>query len=209
MGTIGNIYNAANTQPQQATPLVPIPSSPSGSSGPSFQDVLDTINPLQHIPVLSGIYRSTTGQNISTGAKFVGDTLYGIALGGTGLLSIATSVGSAAADAAVQSATGTDITGNVLNAISGNATPNTATAANTPTPLVPDTNSAAVAAAIQAATPPVPSVSPLFASDRDVQITSAQYHHAQVMSTLNKHLVNMNTRLSSQNQRTPAIPDNA
>ena len=45
--------------------------------GPSFKDVLDTINPLQHIPIISSIYQSLTGDVQSTGAKLTGGALFG------------------------------------------------------------------------------------------------------------------------------------
>ena len=32
-----------------------------GDDSPSFKDVLDTINPLQHIPIINTIYRELTG----------------------------------------------------------------------------------------------------------------------------------------------------
>ena len=43
----------------------------------SFADLLDIVNPLQHIPVVSTLYRSITGDGIGTPEKIVGDTLYG------------------------------------------------------------------------------------------------------------------------------------
>ena len=46
-----------------------------------FGDLLDIANPLQHIPVVSEIYRSLTGDNISGSAQVVGDALYGGPLG--------------------------------------------------------------------------------------------------------------------------------
>jgi len=48
----------------------------------SFWDVLDIINPLQHIPVLSNIYREISGDIISPVAKIVGSTLFGGPIGG-------------------------------------------------------------------------------------------------------------------------------
>jgi hypothetical protein len=43
----------------------------------SFKDVLDIINPLQHIPIVNNIYRSITGDQIGNGARIIGDALYG------------------------------------------------------------------------------------------------------------------------------------
>lgn len=43
----------------------------------TFADMIDVVNPLQHIPVLSGVYRNVTGDEISTPAKIAGGALYG------------------------------------------------------------------------------------------------------------------------------------
>lgn len=85
------------------------PSSFWEGESPSFQDLLDTINPLQHIPIVSNIYQSLTGDSASTGAKIAGDTLFGGALGFIG--SIINQI--------VETETGTDIGGNLLSAITG------------------------------------------------------------------------------------------
>jgi hypothetical protein len=47
----------------------------------SFADLLDVINPLQHIPVVSTAYRELTGDTISTGARLAGGALFGGPLG--------------------------------------------------------------------------------------------------------------------------------
>lgn len=47
----------------------------------SFSDLLDTINPLQHIPLVSSIYRGITGDEIHPAARVAGDILYGGAIG--------------------------------------------------------------------------------------------------------------------------------
>ena len=43
----------------------------------SFDDFLDIINPLQHIPIVSTIYRRLTGDSIKPFERLAGDTLYG------------------------------------------------------------------------------------------------------------------------------------
>ncbi|HTH97639.1 MAG TPA: hypothetical protein VL574_09495 [Stellaceae bacterium] len=44
----------------------------------TFHDFLDTINPLQHLPVISTIYQHLTGDKLdSNTARVVGDTIYG------------------------------------------------------------------------------------------------------------------------------------
>src|SRR5262252_11002274 len=63
--------------------------SPSGGlklwSGLSFhgllKDVLDTINPLQHLPVIGSVYRYLTGDEPTGGARIAGDALYGGPIG--------------------------------------------------------------------------------------------------------------------------------
>jgi hypothetical protein len=50
----------------------------------SFSDLVDTLNPLQHIPIVSMIYREMTGNSLSAGARIFGGALYG---GPVGLVS--------------------------------------------------------------------------------------------------------------------------
>lgn len=70
----------------------PAPAAPTSSSagvklwsGPSFKgilkDVLDTVNPLQHLPLIGSVYRYLTGDEPSGGARIAGDTLYGGPIG--------------------------------------------------------------------------------------------------------------------------------
>lgn len=73
--------------------------------GMSFWDVLDVINPLQHIPVVNRIYQAVTGDTIGTPAKIAGAALFfgpvGVAL--------------ASADAVVKQTTGKDTLGQVAD----------------------------------------------------------------------------------------------
>lgn len=66
--------------------------------------ILDIINPLQHIPVISTIYRNITGDEISPMARVAGDALYGGPIGAAVGL----------ANVAVEHKTGKDIGGNVM-----------------------------------------------------------------------------------------------
>ncbi len=71
--------------------------------------ILDVINPLQHIPVISTIYRNITGDEISPMARVAGDALYGGPIGAAvGIV-----------DVAVESKTGKDIGGNVMAMLTG------------------------------------------------------------------------------------------
>lgn len=73
-------------------------------NGFSFWDVLDVINPLQHIPGLNHVYRSITGDEIKPISKVAGGGLFG------GIIGLASS----ALDAAVESFTGKDIAGHLV-----------------------------------------------------------------------------------------------
>ncbi len=71
--------------------------------------VLDVINPLQHIPVVSTIYRHLNGDEISPMARVAGDALNGGPIGAAVAL----------ADVAVERSTGKDIGGNVMAMVTG------------------------------------------------------------------------------------------
>lgn len=43
----------------------------------SFWDFVDIINPLQHIPIVSTVYRAVTGDSISAPARVIGGFLFG------------------------------------------------------------------------------------------------------------------------------------
>ncbi len=49
--------------------------------GPSFKDVLDIINPLLHIPIISTIYQDLTGDVPGVAARIAGGALYGGPIG--------------------------------------------------------------------------------------------------------------------------------
>lgn len=51
------------------------------SQKPKFADLVDVINPLQHIPLVGHFYRKMTGDEISPFAQFIGSTVYGGPLG--------------------------------------------------------------------------------------------------------------------------------
>ncbi len=78
-------YNASM---RKLNPDGSVPPPPSGHATPSgdtyfgadgldFEDFLDIINPLQHIPLVSIAYRSITGDEISSGARVIGGGLFG------------------------------------------------------------------------------------------------------------------------------------
>jgi hypothetical protein len=59
-----------------ATTQPPLP-----SLGDLFHGLLEIVNPLQHIPIVSTIYRKLTGDEINPVERIAGDTLYGGVLG--------------------------------------------------------------------------------------------------------------------------------
>lgn len=79
-----------------------------GADGFGFDDFLDIINPLQHIPVISTLYREFTGDEIESGARMIGGGIFG---GGLGLVA-------AVANSAIEAETGKDIGGHVMALIS-------------------------------------------------------------------------------------------
>ena len=58
----------------------PLPAQPDGAITAddfSFDALIDTINPLQHIPVVGTIYREITGDKMGAPADIAGGALYG------------------------------------------------------------------------------------------------------------------------------------
>lgn len=70
-----------------------------GADGFGFDDLLDVVNPLQHIPVVSSLYRWITGDEIAPAASVAGGALFGGPLGAAGAM----------AGIAVAEATGRDL----------------------------------------------------------------------------------------------------
>jgi hypothetical protein len=94
----------------------------------SFKDILDMLNPLQHLPVISTLYRAWTGEGIGGVARIIGGAIYGRA---GGFVSMATSV----VNAAIGAFTGKDIGERVYAAVFGDpkATETKALAVSIPT----------------------------------------------------------------------------
>jgi len=136
----------------------------------SFHDLLDTVNPLQHLPVVGSIYRAVTGDEIKPAARVMGDILYGAAMGG---VSAAMSGVSAVADAALEAETGKDSGGLVLAALFGSdgdkTTQVAATDAAAPsaTASVADTKKSATP--VQFASAMAPAAAPVLAAANALQ----------------------------------------
>ncbi len=101
--------SARFADPIAAMPAVKSDSKFWGADGLRFGDLLDTLNPLQHIPVVSTIYRNLTGDDISPAARMAGDSLFG---GPFGFLS-------GLVNTVIESATGRDLGGNMLALLPG------------------------------------------------------------------------------------------
>lgn len=78
-----------------------------GAHDLSFDDFLDIINPLQHLPVVSSIYRHFTDDEISAPAKVAGGALFG------GILGLAGSL----LDVAIEEMSGDDVGGHIMTAL--------------------------------------------------------------------------------------------
>ncbi len=169
----------------QATKLTPAAAAPSG--GASFGDIIDAINPLQHIPVLSGLMRAATGGEISTGAKIIGDTLYG---GIFGIGSAISGLVSSAADAVVKEASGQGITEHVLGAL---GIADTAPAQENAVPLVATNLGVSYPLATDSATILNGKVNMALNAIYHVDPAQAthQYERAQVAAALQKQLIRM------------------
>ncbi|NKB49323.1 MAG: hypothetical protein GKS02_08150 [Alphaproteobacteria bacterium] len=69
-----------------------------------FDNLLDIVNPLQHIPVVSTIYRAISGDEIAAPARLIGGALFGGPMG----------LGSAAANLMFEEVSGDDLAGHAL-----------------------------------------------------------------------------------------------
>lgn len=92
----------------------------------SFFDLLDIINPLQHIPVVSSIYRSVTGDEIKPAARAIGGFLFGGPLG----------LASGIVNGAMASTTGRDLPETLVASLTASKT---APKSPVPAPLSGDT----------------------------------------------------------------------
>ncbi len=74
-------YSAHQYNPIAQGPGAAIAAAKTDGQSFGFSDLLDIVNPLQHIPVISTLYRHLTGDTISPAAEVVGDTVYGGPMG--------------------------------------------------------------------------------------------------------------------------------
>jgi hypothetical protein len=143
-----------------------------GTSDFSFGDLLDMLNPLEHIPLISSAYRAITGDNIHPVARVAGDILYGGLAGGVSALA---GGAGAIADEVIRAKTGEPAMAYAANSLFGSgdavqtevadaaatALPPPVAAASAPAPVTPTVAPTAVIAAAPAA----PSITPLASVD--------------------------------------------
>lgn len=100
-------------RPMETRPPVPEPglqATAKKEHGPwqeeqfSFADILDMVNPLQHLPVIATLYRENTGDAIGPVARLVGGALFGGLLG-----SVVAGLATAAANLLVREESGLDM----------------------------------------------------------------------------------------------------
>ena len=73
---------AKSTAPvDQADARAPAQNSKQDDDDFSFWDLLDVVNPLQHIPIISSVYREITGDTIKPVAEVAGGALFGGVIG--------------------------------------------------------------------------------------------------------------------------------
>ena len=123
----GTASSNAKTTTPDVKPAAPTPPDSDSDWHVSFDDVLDVVNPLQHLPIVGTVYRALTHDQIKTPEKIAGDTLYG------GLWGLAGSV----ADTAFEKLTGHNFGDTVLAMITGHhddAKPTAVAKADAPQP---------------------------------------------------------------------------
>lgn len=90
-------------RPESALAYAPDPAPPLEQEPFGFGDLVDMVNPLQHIPLVGTVYRAVTGDSIRPVAQIVGGGLFGGVAGAAGSF----------VNVLVEQETGKDIAGNV------------------------------------------------------------------------------------------------
>jgi hypothetical protein len=104
---LGKVMGIDATLPAAASPASTPVEQKSASSSDwdfSFHNLLDIVNPLEHLPIIGTLYRAITGTRIGIPEKIAGDALYGGLWGAV----------SGVADAAFEAVTGKDFGSTVL-----------------------------------------------------------------------------------------------
>ncbi len=95
-------------------PFTDAPYEGTADPGEFFNTLLDIINPLQHIPVISKIYREFTGDEITPAAQLIGGAVFGGPIG----------FASASANVLLEQASGEDLVGHAVALFSDDSSPN-------------------------------------------------------------------------------------
>lgn len=106
METIGSSFTP---HPVAAAVTAQVPQFAVAKDRLTFDDLLDIVNPLQHLPVVGTLYRAITHDTIKTPEKIIGDTIFG------GLMGFVSSV----ADVAFEQITGRNFGDTVLSLFIG------------------------------------------------------------------------------------------
>lgn len=114
---------AARSEPART----PEDKTPEDKLSLGFEDLVDAVNPLQQLPVVSSVYREVTGETISIPARLAGGFLFG---GLPGLIGSAAMV-------AFEEVTGDSVLGHIGSLIDGEESATAATAAGTPAGTLP------------------------------------------------------------------------
>jgi len=120
----------------------------------SFWDLLDIINPLQHIPIIGSIYREITGDEIKSYAQVAGSALYGGGIGalaGIATMVVTESTGKEPAQLVLAAFTGDHSTPDTDSGVVGDAENLASTAGPLGHDLLGNTGNAAQAPALAAA----------------------------------------------------------
>ncbi len=113
---VSSVSNTAKVDPRRYSQFDRTSIEAGTATDFSFSDFLDMVNPLQHIPVASSVYRSITGDTINPISRVAGDVLYG---GIFGIASAVMGAAGAAGDAVAEAETGKDVGGNVIATLFG------------------------------------------------------------------------------------------
>ena len=76
-GNIGDLATRNNFDQHLTSAYAPIDNTNNTTKPYDFNDVLDIVNPLHHLPIIGNIYRSTTGDELKPMSRLIGGTLFG------------------------------------------------------------------------------------------------------------------------------------
>lgn len=121
-----------------SSPAAPASAAGKSSAGESFtfDDLVSIVNPLQHIPIVSTIYRAVTGDTIKPLERIIGDTLYG------GIPGFASGV----ANVVFEDVTGKDVGATALAMLEGDDDTRNVASSDTPAPDASSSTQSAMAA---------------------------------------------------------------